>query len=732
LHRLSRRIDDQELTEKRGGTLTLVPVITLCRLRAGRVVVPLLVALAALQPPCRAQQSPHGKLTIPCEQCHSAESWTVMASPMKFSHASTRFALRGQHVNVACKSCHSSLTFSGTKSLCADCHGDIHRGELGKQCDRCHSPQSWLVADMVQKHKNSRFPLLGVHATAECRACHPNQQNNEYSGLRTDCFACHAGDYAAAKNPDHRAAGFSTDCSQCHAINAFSWGGDFNHAATAFPLSGAHIAVACTQCHTGRSFSAAPTDCYSCHRQVFTTAVNPRHSGFPTTCTTCHTTAAWHPSTFDHNATAFKLTGAHQGVACTECHRNGVFAGTPTACVSCHQQNFAATVNPKHTGFSTNCTSCHTTLAWRPASFDHATTAFKLTGAHLAVACADCHKNGVFAGTPVTCYPCHQQQFTAAANPRHTGLSTDCNTCHTTAAWRPSLFDHNTTAFKLTGAHLTATCGQCHLNGVYTGTAAVCYGCHQQDFTGAVNPKHTGFSTSCATCHSTTAWRPASFDHNTTAFKLTGAHVAVPCTQCHVNGVYTGTSTLCYKCHQQAYTTASNPLHTGFSTDCSTCHTTTAWQPSTFNHSTTRFALTGAHVSTTCVSCHPGGVYTGTPSTCGSSSCHLAKYNATSNPPHTGAGFGTDCQTCHSTSAWVPSTFNHTPWFPISAGSKHSPGRWTACADCHTVPSNYQAFSCIDCHAHSNKAQVDQQHVGRANYTYTSAGCYSCHPRGTN
>lgn len=550
----------------------------------------LVLATTVLSASGLAQRSPHGTLSVACEQCHSAESWTVLLSPLKFAHASTGFPLQGQHAVVRCTGCHASLKFSGARNLCADCHDDVHRGELGKQCDRCHTSESWLVADMVQKHKNTRFALVGAHAAADCRSCHPNERNYAFTRVRTDCFACHTRDYAGTRNPDHRAAGFSTDCSQCHAVNSLRWGGDFNHAETAFPLTGAHRALPCSRCHAGSDFHSAKTDCYGCHGQVF-----------------------------------------------------------------------ASAANPKHTGFSTACLSCHTTTAWQPASFDHNTTAFKLSGAHIAVPCANCHKNGVFAGTTSTCYPCHQQQFTAAANPKHTGLSTDCKTCHTT-----------------------------------------------------------------------TAWRPASFDHNLTAFKLTGAHAAVPCTQCHLNGVYTGTSAVCYTCHQQAFTTAANPKHTGFPTECATCHTTSAWRPASFDHNRTNFALTGAHVSTPCVSCHVGGVYTGTPSTCGSSGCHLPRYNATTNPPHAGAGFGTDCQTCHTTTAWTPSTFNHTPWFPISAGSKHPPGRWTVCADCHTVPSNYKAFSCIDCHEHSNKTRVDQQHAGRANYTYTSAGCYSCHPRGTN
>ena len=101
------------------------------------------------------------------------------------------------------------------------------------------------------------------------------------------------------------------------------------------------------------------------------------------------------------------------------------------------------------------------------------------------------------------------------------------------------------------------------------------------------------------------------------------------------------------------------------------------------------------------------------------------------HPPHASAQFPTDCQTCHTTTAWIPSTFNHDgQYFPIYSG--HHAGKWTLCADCHTNASNYQVFSCIDCHAHSNQAQVNSDHQGVSGYSYNSVACYNCHPTGSS
>ena len=64
-----------------------------------------------------------------------------------------------------------------------------------------------------------------------------------------------------------------------------------------------------------------------------------------TRCVTCHNTAKWRPSLFDHEKTAFPLQGAHQAVRCQACHTNVkmvdedpvlFYKPTPTACSACH------------------------------------------------------------------------------------------------------------------------------------------------------------------------------------------------------------------------------------------------------------------------------------------------------------------------------------------------------------------------------------------------------------
>ncbi len=699
-----------------------------------RVGVLLLLALilAAGAGSVRGQDSPHGKLSFACEECHVADSWKEMPVPAKFNHARTGFTLKGQHGQVKCTDCHAGLTFKFKKSAsrCADCHSDVHRGELGATCDRCHSPQSWLVPDMVQRHSSTRFSLVGAHATVPCQECHTSQQKNEYVGLRTDCFGCHQQDYDGTQAPNHRQSGIGTDCQSCHALNAMNWGvsgvsfgGSFDHAKTGFPLVGGHAALACVQCHAGNVFRAASTQCMSCHTQDFAAAKAPPHTGFASDCSTCHTMTAWQPATFNHATTPFPLTGGHLAVApCVQCHVNNVYAGLSMTCYSCHQAQFTGAVTPvPHSGFPTDCSTCHSTNpGWAPSTFNHQTSSFPLVGAHVTIACAQCHVNNRYVGLATTCYGCHQQDFTAANAPPHTGFATDCTTCHTNTAWQPATFNHANTPFPLTGGHLAvAPCAQCHVNNVYAGLSMTCYSCHQVQFTGATTPvPHTGFPTDCSTCHTTNpGWAPSTFNHQTSSFPLVGAHLTLACAQCHVNNNYISLATTCYGCHQTQFTTANAPPHTGFSTDCTTCHTNTAWQPATFNHANTPFPLTGAHLTVTpCTQCHVNNVYAGLPVTC--YSCHQAQFTGATAPvPH--AGFPTDCSTCHTTNAgWTPSTFNHqTSSFPLTGA--HAA---VACTQCH-VNNNYTtlATTCYGCH------QKDFTSANAPPHTGFSTDCTTCH-----
>ena len=70
--------------------------------------------------PFASTQSPHGKLNVPCINCHTTADWKVIQGKIKFDHGQTGFPLRGRHSTVACRDCHADLKFANTPNKCQD------------------------------------------------------------------------------------------------------------------------------------------------------------------------------------------------------------------------------------------------------------------------------------------------------------------------------------------------------------------------------------------------------------------------------------------------------------------------------------------------------------------------------------------------------------------------------------------------------------------------------------
>ncbi len=378
-------------------------------------------------------------ITSGCSQCHSPTGW----KPASFNH--TKFSLTGGHAGVPCASCHANGQYAGRSSACESCHTQPagHLPGLTTGCNRCHSPAGWEPANV----NHTKWPLTGLHQSVGCIRCHGD---GRYSGRPSTCESCHT-------TPAGHIPGITSGCSQCHATSGWK-PANFNH--TKFALTGGHSGVPCASCHANGQYAGRSAACESCHTQPA-----GHLPGLTTGCSLCHSPSGWKPATVNH--TKWPLVGLHQTVACIKCHADGRYAGRPNTCESCHR-----TPAGHIGGITSGCSQCHSPTGWKPATFNH--SKFPLTNKHAGVACASCHKTGVYAGTSPLCQSCHTPPST------HTGMSNlNCASCHNTLGFKPSTFVHKPVGEHIgTNPEYPLACTKCHPTR-FTERTCVQSGCHR-------------------------------------------------------------------------------------------------------------------------------------------------------------------------------------------------------------------------------------------------------------
>ena len=453
--------------------------------------------------------------------------------------------------------------------------------ELANNCAACHSPlfRSTTMAD-------------------RCLVCHDDVKNQ---------IATHV--------PMHGKIPNAHACRECHTEHQtngrLTKHGKFDHSLAAFPLTGAHLAVQCAKCHATDAHKGTPTACAACHTE-------PKvHLGkFGTQCAACHAADTWKGSklgtllgTGPPRRRLRSLEDRLPADGQTHIHRLQVVPHVrrlPRHVDELRLVPRGAEGPPRQVRRGLRGLSPDRELEGAAASpssgardregaavaFDHDKTHFKLTGKHVGVGCAACHKSGSFVGTSQSCVSCH-------AEPKmHAGFfGVDCIKCHATNEWKgaavavatTAIFDHDKTHFSLTGKHRGVVCSACHKGQTFTFAAPIatqnCTACH-------VEPKlHTGlFGVDCMKCHTTNEWKGAALaaltaaivDHDKTHFKLTGKHKGVSCSGCHKGGetfAIAADKQSCFACH------AEPKVHKGMlGVDCAKCHATLSWKGATFAH----------------------------------------------------------------------------------------------------------------------------------------------------
>jgi len=580
-----------------------------------------------------------------------------------------------------------------------------------------------------------------------CAKCHVFGAGSE----QFRCLDCHQeiARRVDAKRGYHaalvKAGSGSNDCARCHSDHnglksrMVRWPvpkEKFDHAQAGWKLVGKHAQLQCAVCHTPKyidpqdravlkrhdlstTFTGLDAACTACHRDVHAGQLSAR-------CLDCHSQDTWkNPPGFSHDRTSYPLTGLHTKLACDKCHRPATAPAAAAAastvaykgfvtfkfCVSCHK-------DPHGDAFGGDCSRCHITGGWKqvlPANgFDHSRTDFPLKGKHASLVCKDCHKTENFKAhiASARCLDCHRDEHGGQFAHREDGG--DCQSCHDEGAWKPARFtvsDHAKTAYPLLGKHAAAACEKCHLpkgkDTPYRVAFAACTNCHQDSHKGQFAAKP--HENRCEDCHGVRDWKPSSFtlaSHRQTSFAVKGAHVAVPCSGCHIprdaDTPYHPAAANCTDCHQNVHGKMAAALR------CEDCHSQVAWKErGRFDHSQTEFPLLGRHAAVDCLACHKPVVdnavrtiaFHGEAKDCAGchTDVHAGQFQA--GPDEKG------CARCHTTLTWRPTEFDHSSRSTFKLEGTHE-----------RVP-------CQMCH--NQRREVD----GRAAIVYkgTPRECKQCH-----
>jgi hypothetical protein len=351
-----------------------------------------------------------------CESCHNSKVW----KEVHFNHdKDTKFKLVERHAKLLCQNCHKGLPKKEkNKTKCFDCHkvDDVHKGQEGKKCGKCHDQQSWKT-NVKFDHNKTLFPLMGLHVVTTCEQCHLSA---EFKNVGTKCLDCHL------KDDMHRKR-LGTECALCHSSEGWNlW--KFDHSQqTKFILRGYHKDLNCHLCHikpVEEKIEISKT-CYGCHK------ADDVHKGqVGEKCDRCHNNIAWDANIqFDHDLTKFPLIGIHAITTCDDCHSSMEFSAVKADCINCHLKD---DFHKKRLG--PRCEECHNPNHWNLWKFDHNTQSkFKLDGAHTGLECKACHTEAVEKKRelPLICAECHQGDDT------HRGrFGNQCERCHTTESFK--------------------------------------------------------------------------------------------------------------------------------------------------------------------------------------------------------------------------------------------------------------------------------------------------------
>ncbi len=715
-----------------------------------------------------------------CKSCHGAlgtmEEIATLHRGYNPANVTTNYSMSIQE--AACALCHVTATsragkdvqavvdqgFNGTLVDCTFCHFTGHdpvsahdKLVADTSCKSCHA-----VADMNQ--------IVTAHRN-DCATCHSSTNTvvkgvittgKGVNGTQVTCSGCHTtggavshGTTADTASPahDYFSAG-STNCASCHEL------------VTSFAGIVATHRNDCAVCHS----SSAAADVKS--------TITKGRSNQAVDCLGCHNGAA--TGAVSHGTTADTAGPAHDffsaaGTDCASCHTAvTTFAGivgAHTNCATCHDSTKAAAIAAIIKGRGdqmVNCLDCHILGG---EVLNHGTTAGTAGPAHDffsagSTDCASCHDQvNTFAGIVAThrndCAVCHgaaASQFASVTSTISTGRSdqaVDCLGCHVLGG---EVLNHGTTGDTAGPVHdflnVTAACATCHDQiGSFAGIVTVhtnCQVCHTStlgDVTATIGSGRANSAVDCLGCHTGgTAGAPS---HGTTASVAAAVHNMfnsfADCATCHTSDTAEARILLhatCETCHlsskQSVMTTISTGKGlTGTAITCADCHD--ASPTGAITHGTTADTAGPAHnnlsAAADCTACHTVGSFADIVTT-HQNDCMLCHGSSKGDVTATifdgrsrGNNLAVDCLGCHN--GTDGSANSHGTTADTAGGVHNNLSAVADCTACHMVDTfanivKAHKDDCFLCHSSTKGDVVDTIDAGKAD-PGTAVNCTNCH-----
>ncbi len=705
-----------------------------------------------------AKPANHIPTTAACAQCHTTAGNNAV------------YSVTGTHQGVTgCLTCHGSTVATTFANITIVTNPANHMpfGSLDCNGSGCHTTTNVNAGGFKLGNANISTPTLTVagHTTVAaavsgCMTCH---ETSPYVGMLASTATTAGDSRPTALDKAHPTSG---DCNGCHTTTpTFST----DQTGTAKPANHIPTSAPCAQCHTTAGNNAV----YS---------VTGTHQGV-TGCLTCHGSTV---ATTFANITIVSTPSNHIPIGSLDCNGSGCHTTTNvnaggfklgTANVSTPTLTVAGHTTVTVVGA---CSTCHETAPYLGMAVGTATT----WGDSRPTAYDKAHP------TSGECSGCHTTTPTFATNqsgssakpPNHIPTTAACAQCHTTAG-NFVLYVMGATGH----AGITSNCAQCHAYGLsFYNMAPPTLKQPPSGATGHIpsNPPNGTATLACELCHSATVF---------TAFSGTvmkHAYVtSMTCMSCHELG-------MTWKTNGSLWTRPSAGHHAGQDCGGSGCHSsrdklalrptaTAATKPGTgvtaragvgpapragtaasviapaagsaapvpgqpaasaspaasapFNHATV--------AGTACVTCHSAASGSGKPAT------HIATSN--------------NCQSCHTTLAWLPvRAVDHTQVtgtcvschngaIAMGKPSSHLPTS-AGCASCHTTnawtPARFDhlgvaAHTCTTCHNSVRAIGMPRTHIpttqqcdvchgtlawkpARIDHSTFTSGCATCHNNG--